>query len=442
MRRTQRAGHLAAVAAVALALAGCAQSDGTQPTDSDGDVVAYDGEEVTITFTWWGNDDRANRYTEALALFNEEYPNITVNTSWASFNDYNTARNTEAAGSALPDVMQFDSAYLREYAGNDRLLDLMPYIDAGAIDTSGFEATILEGGQLDGEQVAIPIATNAMSFVVNPQVEELAGLTFPTGDYSIEELNDYLLDVHAVGATTEDGYGVYGGHDYTATFWSFLYYQIQLGNEPFTEDGQLGFTQDDIVAWLDFGEQIRTEGAVYPADRVTSVAPMDGTTMGEAVSIPVFSSQLAGLEADAGADNFTLAPMFTIEGQEQKNFFRPSMHLTVAANSDQPAAAAVLVNFLLTSPEVAQIFGTSLGVPADQEQREALVVEPGSADERVLAYHEAIAQTDVVPAPIPVEGFGTIYEKWRTLGEELDYGYITPEEFAADWWAEAELAVG
>jgi multiple sugar transport system substrate-binding protein len=42
--------------------------------------------------------------------------------------------------------------------------------------------------------------------------------------------------------------------------------------------------------------------------------------------------------------------------------------------------------------------------------------------------------------PIPVKGFGTIEAKWKTLGEELAYGTITPDDFASQWFSEAELA--
>ncbi|MGO3321176.1 MAG: hypothetical protein ACTIL0_11780 [Microbacterium gubbeenense] len=61
----------AVVLATSLALTGCA--GGTSGDDS------YEpGDEVELTFTWWGNDDRAQRYGELIDAFNEEYPNITI----------------------------------------------------------------------------------------------------------------------------------------------------------------------------------------------------------------------------------------------------------------------------------------------------------------------------------------------------------------------------
>lgn len=66
---------------------------------------------VTLNFTWWGNDDRAERYNNLIAAFNEEYPNITINGTFTDFPAYWEKRQTEAAGGGLPDVWQFSDSY-------------------------------------------------------------------------------------------------------------------------------------------------------------------------------------------------------------------------------------------------------------------------------------------------------------------------------------------
>lgn len=415
-------------------------SGGSTTSGADG-AEAYDGEAVTIRFSWWGGDDRAARYEEALAIFAEEFPNITVQTEWASFADYNTARATEAAGSALPDVMQFDSAYLREYASSGRLLDLAPYVESGQIDLSRYEQSTIEAGQLDGVQAAIPTSTNTLSMLANPAVETATGVTFPEDGYTLAEYKEFVAEASAAGTTNTAGQPTYGATDFTLSFWAFLYWQLQLGNEPFTDDGQLGFSEEDIVEWLDGGNELRAAGAFYPLSRATAVTPKSGISMNEALAEVRFDSELANFVADSGGEEISIHPMFTVDGTTQVNFFRPSMHLAAGSNSQEPAAAAVLINFLLTDPRVGEIFGTSRGVPADSEQRAAIVAEDGSVDARVLEHEEKIAGTELVSAPIPVKGFGTLDAAWLSLGEQLSYGNITTEQFAQDWWAEAEIAI-
>lgn len=44
-------------------------------------------------------------------------------------------------------------------------------------------------------------------------------------------------------------------------------------------------------------------------------------------------------------------------------FWKPSMLLSASAKTEQPEAAAALIDFLINEPEVGAIFGTSKGVP-------------------------------------------------------------------------------
>ena len=106
-------------------------------------AATYDpDEEVTLNLAFWGNDVRAALYDEAIAAFNEEYPNITVNSSFLGFPEFWEKRQTEAAGGGLPDVMQFDYSYLRQYSENGLLLDLEPYL-GNIIDTEPLSENIL-----------------------------------------------------------------------------------------------------------------------------------------------------------------------------------------------------------------------------------------------------------------------------------------------------------
>ncbi|HCX84291.1 MAG TPA: sugar ABC transporter substrate-binding protein [Micrococcales bacterium] len=440
----------AVFAAAGLALTACSSGGGTDDATggatSGGDGSAAgeatpDTTPVTINFTWWGNDDRADRYNQAIAKFNEAYPYITVQTSWQAFPDYWTARNTEAAGNALPDVMQFDSSYLREYASTNRLLDLQEFIDNGTIDLGNFDESLVAAGNLNDVQAAIPTSTNTLGMFVNPTVIEQVGVDFPADGYTYDEYNEFVQAVSDANVTNAEGYKLYGSGDYTSTFWFFLQWVIQQGEAPFTDDGQLNFTEDDVVEWLSLTADLRENKAVFPVDRGVALSPLGGFTVNEVAAEATWDNFMASYTADSGTDNLEIVPIWSGDNGTQ-NFFRPSMLLAAGANTEHAEAAATFINFLLTDPSVGEIFGTSKGVPADSEQRAAIVAEEGSTDAKVLAYEELIGETETSTAPIPVKGFGTIEEKWRNLGEELNYGNITPEQFADEWFAEASMAVG
>ncbi|WP_206282188.1 extracellular solute-binding protein [Streptomyces rhizosphaericus] len=57
---------------------------------------------ITLTFSWWGNDDRAARTEKAVRLFEKEHPGVSVRTSNGEFGAYLQKLATQAAGAALP----------------------------------------------------------------------------------------------------------------------------------------------------------------------------------------------------------------------------------------------------------------------------------------------------------------------------------------------------
>lgn len=430
---------IAAAAFAALALSAC--SSGSPAAEPAPSATLDEAKDVTITFAWWGNDDRAAKYEESIDLFEKKYPNIKVQTSFAAFPDYWTARSTEAAGSSLPDVFQMDLSYLRQYGSTNQLLNLDGQVGEGkALDVSGLDDALLGSGQLAGSQYGIPTSTNTLALFYNPNLLEQLGVEPLTGDYTWDDYNAFLTEVSAAGATADPV--LYGGTDYTLTFWFFVQWLIQQGIEPFTDEGELNFTPEQMTEWLNLAEPVRTPtDATYPIARGKQLEPLGGFTVNESASEFSWDNFLAGYSADSGTDNIEMLPIPTGADGQKHMFFKPSMLLSASANSKEPAAAATLINFLINEPEVGKIFGTSKGVPAVAAQRDAMNVEAGSIDERVMAYEDSVAEHITASAPLPVMGFGSIEAEFKRLGEEFAYRQITVEQFVEQWFAEAEMTV-
>ena len=71
----------------------------TTTADNSGSAAAGD---VSMTFTWWGNQTRNERTQAALDLYSEQNPGVTFDTQPAEWNDYWTKLSTLAAGNSLP----------------------------------------------------------------------------------------------------------------------------------------------------------------------------------------------------------------------------------------------------------------------------------------------------------------------------------------------------
>lgn len=429
-------------AALALALTACSgggSGSGDDPTgggETGGGATLDPEESITLNVTWWGNDDRADRYNQAIALFNEEYPNIEINPAFSAWPDYWTARATEAAGSSLPDVMQMDLAYISQFGSRGGLLDLSPYI-GGELDVSGMPESLLAAGQLNEQTLGIPQSTNTLAMFYNPATVEQIGIEPPTAEMTWEDYNAWVAEASEAGAALDPQ--LYGSGDYTGVFWMFIQHLVQEGNEVFTDEGEIAFTEDDVRAWLDQNTPLREAGHLFPTDRAVQLAPLGGFTVNETATEFTWDNFLAGYLADSGAESLEMLPVPLGTSGERGMFAKPSMLLSGAANTEHPEAVAAFISFITNDPEVGAIFGTSRGVPATESARSQLAAE--GTDAQVIAYEESVADDITESVPALPEGFGTIEATWLRLAEELGYGSITVDGFVEQWFAEAESAL-
>ncbi len=420
---------LAAVALAtgsAIAFAGCAGSP--EPAGT------YDPDEkVTIDLAFWGNDVRADLYNKAIDAFNEKYPNITVNSSFLAFPEFWEKRQTEAAGKNLPDVMQFDYSYLRQYSENGLLLDLDPYL-GGIIETDPLPQNILDIGVVNDTTYGIATSTNAWGLFTNPVLLEKAGVDEFAGG-SWEDYTTWMKDI------TDAGGGEYwGGGDYTGRIQNF---ELQLraeGGNLFTEDGEPGFDEARLKAFWEEGQSIR-DGIGIPQQTVEEAAPLGGFDTAQTASELTWDNFGAGYLGNLG-EGYTelglVAPPVTEEGAKDL-YLKPSMLHSIAANTDEPEAAATLVNFLVNSPESGEIFGTNRGLPASETALAAAELDPLS--QQVKDYEASIADRLGDAPPVPIVGYGTLEEKFRQLGVELNFGTMTVDEAVSQFFTEMDVVL-
>ncbi|WP_065571068.1 ABC transporter substrate-binding protein [Microbacterium oleivorans] len=421
-----------ALAAVALAtgsiiaLAGCAGSP--EPAGT------YDPDEkVSLDLAFWGNDVRADLYNKAIEAFNEKYPNITVSTSFLAFPEFWEKRQTEAAGKNLPDVMQFDYSYLRQYSENGLLLDLDPYL-GGVIETDPLPQNILDVGKVNDTTYGIATSTNAWGLFTNPVLLEKAGADEFAGG-SWDDYTDWMKTV-----TDASGGEYWGGSDYTGRIQNF---ELQLraeGGNLFTEDGKPGFDEARLKAFWEEGQSIR-DGIGAPQQTVEEALPLGPFDTALTASELTWDNFGAGYLGNLGADYSELglvAPPVTKEGAKDL-YLKPSMLHSIAANTDHPEAAATLVNFLVNSPEAGEIFGTNRGLPASETALAAADLDPLS--EQVKAYEESIADRLGDAPPVPIVGYGALEEEFRQLGVELNFGTLTVDEAVSRFFTEMDVAL-
>ena len=434
--------HLArlsgAVAAAALTV-GLTAACGNGGTDAGPAAPVSTDEDITLTFAWWGNDDRAERYEKAIDLFEEKHPNITVQTQFQSFDDYWTARSTEAAGSALPDVVQMGVPYVRQYAATGQLGELDGQFGVN-LDVDGLDDSAMVAGQVEGKTYAVPTSLNTQSIIYNATLLQELGVEPPAEGYTWDDLVTWFADVAEAGAKHDPA--VYPSTDLTGSYQWFQQWLVQQGRPPFTDDGQIAFTQDDVQAWADLWAPLRESEAFFPAQRAAQLEPQTGLNSSEVVAEANWDTLMPNYVAELGGDDLELLPIPSTDDGSRGMYWHSAMMLSTSASSAQPDAAAALVDFMINDPQVGEIFGTTKGVPATQAQKDAMKVEEGSPDDRLLAYEDAQADQVTQDAPVPVEGDGELEVEMGRLAEELQYGNLTADEFVDQWFTFAQDTVG
>ena len=111
-----------------------------------------EAEPVELHMTWWGSQTRHDRTIAVIELFMEQYPHINITYEFSSFGDYWPLLATKAAAGELPDVIQQDYAYFKQYVSDGLIIPLDPFVEDGTIDLSNVPDDAMIGIVVDGDE--------------------------------------------------------------------------------------------------------------------------------------------------------------------------------------------------------------------------------------------------------------------------------------------------
>ncbi|GAA1779829.1 ABC transporter substrate-binding protein [Streptomonospora arabica] len=415
VQRTGGAARSAAAVAMVLGLAatGCGGGEG--------------GGSPEIRYSWWGNAERAEMMREAIALFEEEHPDITVTPTFSEYDTYWEKLSTQVAGGGMPDVLQMDNAYLREYSDRGVLLDLKQHKQS--LDTSGLLEGLSTAGVIDGARYGVPIGGNTFSLVYAPELFDEAGAPMPEDGWTWQEYDEALTAV-----SEHTGGDPYGASDYTGLIWVLEAQLRQEGGELFTDSGELGFGRDRLAEFWESAAGLREDGAVVPADEAEQVKPLAPLGANLSASEFTWDNMLTRYVEESDLD-LELAPLPTDSG-DSGQYLKPSMLLSASAQTGNPDAAAKLVDFMINDPRVAEIFGGNRGIPATEAQREA--IDYTEVDQAIVDYEDDRMSDLQEAPPAPPAGAGALETEFIRLSEEVHHGQMSPDEAAGEFVSFAE----
>jgi multiple sugar transport system substrate-binding protein len=229
-----------AAVAVAVLLAGCSTSN------SSGGRA--DGEEVTLTYGVWSQDDTMQALIDA---FEKENPGIKVNLQVSPFQDYWTKLQVDATGGTAPDAFWMLGDRFQLYAANDQLLELDDAIADAGVDMGVYPKPLVDLFNYEGHQYGLPKDFDTIGLWYNKELFDAAGVAYPTTDWTWDD-----VDAAAAKLTNKD-VGVYGIAAPLNRQEGFYNTVAQAGGSIISADGKTsGYddpkTQEGLQYWVDF----------------------------------------------------------------------------------------------------------------------------------------------------------------------------------------------
>jgi multiple sugar transport system substrate-binding protein len=346
---------------------------------------------------WWGGDNRHQRTQQVIDLFEEEYPNITVEPEFSDWNGYWEKLATSTAGKNMPDVLQMDQLYLASYADRGTLTD-MRELD---IDTSSMEPSVLAMGESGDGLYAAPISTSNMAVFVNTDLLEEVGVPLPdnTDTWTWDEYAEWAKSVTEAAPS-----GVFGGSIQQNEFMLQLF--ARQNGENLFEDGKVAISPETLEAFFQQGLDFSKNGASAPASvwsESTSVAlDQQPFSVGRAATSFVTATQISAFAQASGA-NLELVPIPQTEGGvEDFDYFKAGMYWSISSQSEHPAEAALLIDFFLNDPEAVEIIGTERGIPAVTSTLEVIEGDLTPEEVKAVEYSDSrIPFLGEAPAIVP-----------------------------------------
>jgi ABC-type glycerol-3-phosphate transport system substrate-binding protein len=411
------------------------------PAARYGELPVYTGGPAEIRMGWWGNADRATRTLRVIQMFEEAYPDIKVagepNGGTA---DHFAIIDTQLAGNNAPDIIQFGGNWpdyqqylepLNGYLGNQLLINTPAEFD---------QTALIPATATDGNLYVVSLGTNTLILAYDKTMIEAAGVALPKDNMTWDELIAYGKELKAKLPA-----GVAPFVDNSTNQANYLsYFYRQEGTPLWTSDngGTSYATVESATKWLQMWADMRAEGLVPDAD-TTAAYGETGTdnsalVAGKAVIGLIWSNQLAGYQA---AMTDKLGATTLPAGGEKSYVIQMSQYLGINKASQNKEAAALFINFFVTSPAAGSILLTNRGVPCSPVVRQAISVGSTATDAAVYRIYDAVADR-TIPQDPNLPNDQEFVSELRLIGQAVAYGQSTVDQGAADLQALIErLAV-
>lgn len=329
-------------------------------TGCSGDTVVTDqAVQKEISFSWWGNDARHDYTLAAIEEFELLHPEIKVKCHYSEWSGYQTRNDVRMVSHTESDVMQINYAWLNQYSSDgEGYYDISKLSDY--IDLSNFTEEDLAYGMQEGKLNAIPIALNTMTVYINKTVYDEYSLAIP------KTWDDFF-------AAAE----VMNGEHYPISMskksaWFFLsaYVGQITGKNLMDADGSITFGKEEATLMIEAYCELVNRKVMPQVEYFDKLEIANGDYAG----VVAWLSDAEGYcgEAIANGYEIAIADYTTVNGELNSWYAKPATMYAIRKDAENPREAAMLLDYLLNSPEMASYQQIEKGTPLSASARQYL----------------------------------------------------------------------
>jgi len=413
------------------ALSACGSASSAKHTPPDGSL-----DKCTLRFSWWGGDDRHEATLAAIKLWEQKHPDITITPEYGGWDGWTEKVSSQISGGTAPDVMQINY---------DWLVSLSPdgggFYDLGLLtdrlDLSVFDDEVLSFGRMNGKLNAVTVSVSGRGLFYNSDTFRKCGVSYPETWSELLALGEKMSEK---GCCPLDLDIQSGG---TAWYLAVVRVQQDTGRQFVTMDGELGFTEDDIRAALDFYKEledsrvIRTVRERIDEDGNAALYQSPSFIDGRVGGVLEWGSSVGKYDMVLPEGTLQAGAFLRGDGGESGGWMiKPSVLYAIAKDTDYPDEAAAFMDFMLSDPECAAVLGTTRGIPASHRAEEALEAG-GLLNGLARDSDELLSELDTVTIS-PYMELPRMKELCNTAIEKVSYGKADTAQAAKELYTSAE----
>lgn len=389
------------------------------------------GGSTSLVMAWWGNQVRNEKTQEALDKY-KELNGISVEGQFYQWNDYWSKLATAAAGKSMPDLIQMDYSYIDQYVENGQLLDLTPYIESGALDTSNIPDNVLEMGVVGEGNYGIAAGVSGNCLFYNKTVTDELGITM-TDNMTFDEFVEIAKEV-----SEKTGY--------RAKLIQDVNYMGEWARAEGIPIVEAKMPVDSADAYTPFFQMVADGIAdgwhLTPENIDATGLETDPLVYGSSpetmawCSINGTSNQLTAFQAAAPEGTEIAVTTVPTSDTTKSNYLKPALYFSISADTEDPDAAVALLNYLINSEDANAILLGERGVPASTAIADYIYDLVSETEQASFKYVTDVITPNCSPInPPDPNGMTELNDTLKKAVEKVSYGECTPEEAAQEYYA-------